>query len=161
MNDYSKIKIALEFVGLHKTSDFNEWSPLPCHVNITDKQKLIIIYNNLEQGVYGDLEHISGQDYQVEISSDDSASHLPVPFVFETELDRSDVDEIEFLSKDQLWEQEQTRYWFSVCNTSFCVADTNGELQLLDHRGRPCRECDATDAILASLVPHYELHIQD
>lgn len=63
---------------------------------------------------------------------------------------------IEFIEKDQDWQNETTRYWFSVNDESYCIADSNGETSLLDSEGYPIEECNDHDGIKAALLPEYE-----
>ena len=68
---------------------------------------------------------------------------------------------IEFLEKDQLWNDERTNYWFSVDGEEYAVSDQNGELTLLDHNSVPVDECNDHGNILDALLPHYRNHIND
>lgn len=68
---------------------------------------------------------------------------------------------IEFIEKEQIWQEEQTRYWFSVDGEEFCIADTNGEIQLLDSKGCPIEACNDHDRVKEALVPEYEKRIMD
>ncbi len=69
--------------------------------------------------------------------------------------------QITFLSKEQDWENETTRYWFTVDGTEFCISDTNGYLSLLDSEGYPIEECNDHGNIKDALIPEYEKHIKD
>ena len=68
---------------------------------------------------------------------------------------------IEFIEKENDFQDEVTRYWFSVNDENFCIADQNGELSLLDCDGYPIEECNDIDGIKALLIPEYEKHIND
>lgn len=68
---------------------------------------------------------------------------------------------IEFIEKDQDWQNETTRYWFSVNNENYCIADQNGETSLLDSEGCQIEDCNDHDNIKDALLPEYEKHIMD
>lgn len=68
---------------------------------------------------------------------------------------------VEFIEKEQIWQEEQTRYWFTVEGENYCIADTNGDLQLLDSEGYPIEECNDHDGIKDALIPEYEKRIED
>ena len=68
---------------------------------------------------------------------------------------------IKFLEKEQLWQHEQTRYWFEVDGENYCLADTNGNLDLLDSEGYPIEHCNDHDRIKDKLTPYYKRHIAD
>lgn len=68
---------------------------------------------------------------------------------------------IEFVEKDQQWQNEQTNYWFMVDGESWAISDSNGTLQLLDCCGYPVESCNDHGRLLDTLTPHYEDHIDD
>ncbi len=68
---------------------------------------------------------------------------------------------IEFIEKEQDWQNETTRYWFSVDGESYCIADTNGETTLLDSEGYPIDDCNDHDKIKDALLPEYEKRINE
>jgi len=68
---------------------------------------------------------------------------------------------IEYKDKEQVWQDETTRYWFSVDGTDYGLADRNGELTLLDFEGYPIDEVNDHEHIKAALIPHYEKRIAE
>lgn len=68
---------------------------------------------------------------------------------------------ITFIQKDQLWNDEQTNYWFSVNDEEYAIADQNGDLKLLDADGVPVEPCNDHDRVFDQLVPLVENHIED
>ena len=46
---------------------------------------------------------------------------------------------INFITKEQLWDYETTRYWFDVDGDDYAISDCNGDLNLLDCNGEPQR----------------------
>lgn len=52
MDDKQKIEVAKQFISLHKSND----------------EKLLFIYNNLRNGVYGNVEEIDDNEFEVLIS---------------------------------------------------------------------------------------------
>ena len=76
------------------------------------------------------------------------------------------MQKIEFVEKDQIWQNEQTNYWFNVDGESYAVADQNGNLSLLDSEGYPIAGHGnfvnpRYENLLSDLKPHYEAHIED
>ena len=69
--------------------------------------------------------------------------------------------DIQFLAKDQVWQDETTRYWFSVDGETYGISDNCGLLTLLDHEGYPIEEQNDHDNLKDALIPHYGLHIND
>jgi len=62
---------------------------------------------------------------------------------------------------EQDWQNECTRYWFVVEideePQDYCLADTNGETQILDHEGYPLTPGDWLELQLKRvLIPLYE-----
>ena len=49
---------------------------------------------------------------------------------------------ITFLEKDQIWQNEQTNYWFDVDGEKYAIADQCGEKKLLDFEGFPLESND-------------------
>lgn len=51
------------------------------------------------------------------------------------------IENIEFIEKDQIWQNETTRYWFHVTidgeNDVVGVSDSNGEIAYIDADGYP------------------------
>lgn len=45
---------------------------------------------------------------------------------------------VEFIEKDQIYQNETTNYWFTVNGERWAISDCNGELTLLDCDGCPC-----------------------
>jgi hypothetical protein len=68
---------------------------------------------------------------------------------------------IEFIEKEQIWQEEQTRYWFLVDGEEFCIADTNGETQLLGSDGCPIEDCNDHNRVKAALIPEYKKRTMD
>ena len=66
---------------------------------------------------------------------------------------------IEYIGKDQIWQNETTNYWFSIDGIKYAVSDNNGNLKLLDSEGYPIDECSDHAGILNSLLPHYCNHL--
>lgn len=66
---------------------------------------------------------------------------------------------IEFIEKDQIWQNETTNYWFTVDGESWAISDSNGCVQLLDCDGCPVDPCNDHDSILELLLPHYYCNI--
>lgn len=66
---------------------------------------------------------------------------------------------ITFLEKDQIWQDEQTRYWFSVDDTNYCIADTCGIIQLLDEDGCTIEDCNDHGNIKELLMPEYAARV--
>ena len=64
---------------------------------------------------------------------------------------------IEFIEKDQVYQEETTNYWFSVDGESYAISDCNGELSLLDSDGCP----GDNPRIFDALKPEYEKRIMD
>lgn len=58
---------------------------------------------------------------------------------------------IKFTEKNQDWENETTEYWFDVDGVSYCLADNNGDLSLLDSG----RHNVNNDSLLATLSDIY------
>jgi hypothetical protein len=75
MNNEQKIQIARDYIAEHKDNNVFDW--IPCGSN--DDEKLLIIFSNLESGVYGEV--IEKEDgFEIEISSHDSHSGNPIIF---------------------------------------------------------------------------------
>lgn len=68
---------------------------------------------------------------------------------------------IEFINKEQDYQNDQTRYWFDVDGVEYCIQDEIGGLSLLDHTGNEVLDCNDFDGIKAKLMPEYEKHIND
>lgn len=68
---------------------------------------------------------------------------------------------IEFIEKEQDWQNETTRYWFIVDRVKYCIADQNGDLSLLDSCGYPLEGWSEYERIIGALNPHYQDHIMD
>ena len=68
---------------------------------------------------------------------------------------------IEFIEKDQVWQNETTRYWFDVDGVTYCIADNNGDLKLLDSEGFPIDDCNDFGSIKEKLTPLYLEHVLD
>lgn len=66
---------------------------------------------------------------------------------------------VTFLEKDQVWADETTWYWFDIDGQSYCIADCNGELTLLDNEGHPIDDCNDREGIKELLMPHYKAAI--
>lgn len=49
---------------------------------------------------------------------------------------------IKFIEKEQIWDLEQTRYWFDVDGVEWCLADENGDISLLDKNGEEIIDCN-------------------
>lgn len=46
--------------------------------------------------------------------------------------------QIDFVQKDQIWQNETTNYWFQVDGEGWAISDCNGVISLLDCDGCPC-----------------------
>jgi len=68
---------------------------------------------------------------------------------------------IEFIEKEEVWQNETTKYWFDVDGEKYCVADKGGDLSLLDSEGYPIEDCNDHDNIKDLLLPEYEKYIND
>ena len=77
----SKIDIARRFVKRHR-SELNNWSPKLINPSLSDDDALLIIYNNLDQGEYGQVEEVD-EERCVEIDSSQTRSGNPEFFYFE------------------------------------------------------------------------------
>ncbi len=42
---------------------------------------------------------------------------------------------INFITEEQLWDYEITRYWFDVDGNDYAISDCNGELNLINLSG--------------------------
>lgn len=62
----------------------------------------------------------------------------------------------EFLTKEQDWQNETTRYWFLVNGENYCIADNNGDLTLLDSEGYPIDDCNDHEGIKDALTKEYK-----
>ena len=76
MND--KIKIAADYVALHKDSDLENWTPF----NKSKTEKLETIYNNLINHVYGEVRELELGRFEIEIGSLESTTGAPILFEF-------------------------------------------------------------------------------
>lgn len=87
ITNLEKITIAKDFISQHKINNVNEWHPLM----VFGDDKLIIIYDNLENDVYGESRIIDRNEYktemEIEISSSDSISGHSVLFTWTHEFD--------------------------------------------------------------------------
>lgn len=63
------INIAKEFVSLHKENNLKDWQPFGCY---DDNVKLLSIYQNMVNGVYGECAEVARGYYELEISRVDS-----------------------------------------------------------------------------------------
>lgn len=63
---------------------------------------------------------------------------------------------IKFIEKEQIWDLEQTRYWFDVDGVEWCLADENGDVSLLDKNGEEIIDCNDHEGIKQKLIPQYE-----
>lgn len=68
---------------------------------------------------------------------------------------------IVFFDKEQIWQHEQTRYWFGVDGVNWCISDTNGDLQLLDFQGYPVSTVLKYNLIFNTLCEEYKKYIND
>jgi len=68
---------------------------------------------------------------------------------------------ITFKSKEQVWQNCETRYWFEVDGEEYCLSDTEGRLSLLDSEGYPIDECNDHLRVKDALIKHYPAHIND
>lgn len=68
---------------------------------------------------------------------------------------------IKYLTKDHIWQHEQTNYWFDVDGDQYAIADQNGNLSLLDSEGYPIDPCNDHDNVFDQLKPLYVGHIND
>jgi len=59
---------------------------------------------------------------------------------------------IQFIDKEQDWENETTRYWFNVDGDDYCIADQNGEFTLLDSDGCPTLNSQADQYLFKALM---------
>lgn len=66
---------------------------------------------------------------------------------------------IELTTKEQIWQEESTRYWFNVDGEEYAINDNCGDLTLLDHEGYPIEECNDHKNIMAALLPHYQSNV--
>ena len=77
------------------------------------------------------------------------------------EKTRGEKMNIDFLEKDQIWNDEKTNYWFSVDGVEWAISEQNGELALLDSNSCPVEPCNDHDGIMDALFPLYQEHIND
>jgi len=68
---------------------------------------------------------------------------------------------IEFVEKDQNWQEEHTMYWFEVNGESWGVRDKLHGKDLIDCDGCPVEACNDHDGVLELLLPHAEKHLLD
>lgn len=66
---------------------------------------------------------------------------------------------VEFIEKDNIYQNETTNYWFNVDGENYAISDCNGELTLIDRDGCPADVKD--NNIKDLLIPEYEKHIND
>ena len=59
---------------------------------------------------------------------------------------------IEFIEKDQNWQNEQTIYWFDFDGENYGISDINGYLQLLDYEGYPIEDCNDFNGVKEKLI---------
>ena len=72
------------------------------------------------------------------------------------------MTKVTFIEKDQIWQEEQTNYWFEVDGEQYAIADKAGEApKLLDFKGYPIEDCNDRDRIKELLLPEYEKRIND
>jgi hypothetical protein len=77
-----KNEIARQFVESHKKNDPAEWQPMIKFGN----EKLLIVYENLESGVYGEVSApYDDETRRVEIGKFDSATGNPIEFEWDSE----------------------------------------------------------------------------
>jgi len=83
MSDQDKINVAREFVSNHslvKFSDLTDW----ILTNQDDNAKLLTIYSNLINGVYGEIRPTGFKhEQEIEIPASDSKNGNPIIFNFE------------------------------------------------------------------------------
>ena len=72
--------IAYDFIRQHKNADVDNWAPYNLS---SEAAKLERIFNNLEQGVYGEVTTHHDGIREVEISGHESATGNPVLFEWE------------------------------------------------------------------------------
>ena len=72
-----KIEIAQNFVDMHKDNNIDNWQPLQV---FEQTKKLETIYDNLINGVYGEVRENSFGEYEIEISGNESKSGNPIVF---------------------------------------------------------------------------------
>jgi hypothetical protein len=83
-----KEEIAHDFIRQHKNADVDNWAPYNLS---SEAAKLGRIFNNLEQGVYGDVTtHPDDGIREVEIGGHQSASGNPVLFGWEPDFPAGD-----------------------------------------------------------------------
>jgi len=63
---------------------------------------------------------------------------------------------IEFIEKEVIHQEQQTKYWFNVDGEDFCLAEDysgwDGALSLLDTEGFPIEDCNDHDGIKSALI---------
>lgn len=60
------------------------------------------------------------------------------------------------LSIEQDYQDETTRIWFNVDGEAFAIADSCGELSLIDSEGHPVDDCNDHDRVKDALIPLYK-----
>jgi len=73
-------EIAKDFVNLHKENNIENWQPL--HVFI-ENEKLLIIWNYLMGGTYGEVRENDYDEYEIEIPGNQSKTGNPIIFEWE------------------------------------------------------------------------------
>lgn len=58
----------------------------------------------------------------------------------------------EFVGKEQDWQNETTRYWFDFDGSSWCVAESGGQTDILDFDGKPLLEGKTKERVRAACI---------
>lgn len=56
-----------------------------------------------------------------------------------------------FIEKENIWQHEQTRYWFDVDGETYAVAESGSDKQILDSDGYPVNTDDSKNIDLIDL----------
>jgi len=80
MDNSKKIEISKDFVSSHKNSNIKDWQP----VGGDDADKWLTVYDNLEQGYYGEVRETAPNEFEIEIAGNERHTGNAYLFTWET-----------------------------------------------------------------------------
>ncbi len=81
MKNKQKIEIAKDFVHQHKHDDLYAWLGSGS-TRLTADDKYLTVYDNLSQGVFGEIRRVEGAN-EIEIGSGETKTGVPIIFEWE------------------------------------------------------------------------------
>jgi hypothetical protein len=62
-----------------------------------------------------------------------------------------------FLEKEQVWQNEQTRYWFDVDGETFAIVECGSDVSVIGHDGDDIYDRSLAAKLMATLIVTEEM----